>query len=226
MLLLLACTTPSPHTGLDTGVDSGEPIPFEELYAVVYLDGREDVDGRSTRASHWVSRGSLPVLEPGDCTSRYATITDGPWYSAGEVQVRLDGEPLESTVSGWPAGSAMTVRSTGDDIPAFQLEEPITVPPWVDLQVQVEEQPHGASLKVSWTPTEQGLLVVRLSHRTDPESSDIDTCVFPASAGQAEVTADDTIFLWEVDYVTETHLPVSPTQGVLIRTQSGVSDLL
>ncbi len=220
-LLLLACTNPQEETALDT---APSPPPPEELYGLLSVDGTafESEDrGASVRLNF--EHGELPRTEAGDCYDFSASTYDEYFYvRGGEEELTLDGEPFLGSVEGWPAGSLVSARTSGDLFPGFDLGAGLLVPEWVDVRVDQEASTYGGFLNVSWSPLATGWVVVRVSARTDPEASSQRVCVFPASAGSARVFADNKTVLWTASFVTEELLPLPPTQGILVRFQTGL----
>ncbi|MFT5587385.1 MAG: hypothetical protein ACI9VR_004994 [Cognaticolwellia sp.] len=224
LILLLACIDPADKVE-DSTADSGPTLPApEELYGVLNVDGTGwDWEPRETWVRLHFERGELPLTEAGDCYRFSASTYDDYFYvSGGDLELTLDGEPFLGQVDDWPAGRQVSVRASGDLFPEFDLGEGVATPEWVDVSVDQEASTYGEFLNVSWAPAATGWVEVRVAERSDPESTSQLVCVFPASAGSARVFADDKTTLWTASFVTEVLLPLPPTQGILVRFETGL----
>ena len=227
-MLALACLDPTTDATdtAETAADTETPPPApEELYGVLRASGSAlEVEDQSVRAYLNFGYGELPQTEARDCYHFSASTYDDDDYfyvDGGEKALTLDGAPFSGNMESWPAGQLLSAKASGALFPAFDLGAGLAVPEWVELRVEQEVSAHGEFLNVSWAPAATGWVVVRVNEQTDPEATSQDVCVISAAEGSARVFAGSKTSYWTVSFVTEVLLPLPPTQGVLVRFETG-----
>lgn len=206
-----------------------------------YTQQTTAVQGMSASAAfvsaYSTGTGTCTTSKSGSCTITECPIGGAsdagtpPPASAGSISITGGSKVVQLTPSGatytpqsaqqklWNGGETIEAKSTGAEVPAFDLK--VAAPAYVTVNTPVFPAPGGKvpinraqAFPVAWSGGAAGDVTVALTGSTASASTSI-SCTFPASGGSGSVPA-----------TVLANLPPSPTSATISITSSSATETI